>query len=67
MGMRDFWRDRSRFISSLRYLPWGIEAAERTVARTHQQATASLLSPLLALRLLNKPGFSGYCYTTDML
>ncbi len=37
-GMQNFWRDRWRLPAGLRYLPWGIEAAEAVARRTHSRA-----------------------------
>jgi tetratricopeptide (TPR) repeat protein len=45
LGMRNFWRDRSRTRDSLRYLPWGLAAAERLAtpgARDDQLTIARL-------------------------
>jgi tetratricopeptide (TPR) repeat protein len=35
--MRVFWRDTGRIRTALRYLPWGMEAAERIVATTNER------------------------------
>lgn len=47
-GMRNFWRDRWRIEASLRYLPWGIEAAE-AVAQATQDRDDRLRVAYLAL------------------
>jgi tetratricopeptide (TPR) repeat protein len=38
-GMRQFWRDRSRTRDSLRYLPWGVAAAEHLLGEPPDDAT----------------------------
>jgi tetratricopeptide (TPR) repeat protein len=37
-GMQAFWRDRWRTPAALRYLPWGIEAAQTIARKSHQRA-----------------------------
>ncbi|HEX6818575.1 MAG TPA: tetratricopeptide repeat protein [Ktedonobacterales bacterium] len=36
-GMQDFWRDRWRTPASLRYLPWGMEAAQSLARKTRSR------------------------------
>ncbi len=46
MGMRNYWRDRSRTPLSRRYLPWGIAAAETIANQTSDRADKSNLASL---------------------
>jgi tetratricopeptide (TPR) repeat protein len=47
LGMRNYWRDRSRTALSRRYLPWGIAAAEAIAGQTHDRDDRNRLAILV--------------------
>jgi tetratricopeptide (TPR) repeat protein len=58
-GMQDSWRDRGQTTLSLRYLPWGIAAAER-LAEQRQERDEFLRAARLALSYGQVLQFTGH-------
>ncbi len=47
LGMRNFWRDRSRTAASRRFLPWGIAAAEAIANHSGEDTDKNRLASLV--------------------